>query len=93
MTQLEIELPELAFSVLRLSPHEFAAEMRLAAAVHWYAERRSSQAEAAEIAGLSRAEPCFACAATLSAGGATCEGRARFRPSRRAPGTARCGVS
>jgi predicted HTH domain antitoxin len=39
-----------------MSPHEFAAEMRLAAAVQWYSERRISQGKAAEIAGLSRAE-------------------------------------
>jgi predicted HTH domain antitoxin len=56
MTQLAIDLPESAFSALRMSPHEFAAEMRLAAAVQWYSERRISQGKAAEIAGLSRAE-------------------------------------
>lgn len=55
MTQLAIDLPESAFSALRVSPHEFAAEMRLAAAVQWYAERRISQGKAAEIAGVSRA--------------------------------------
>jgi predicted HTH domain antitoxin len=34
----------------------FLLEMRLAAAVKWYETQRISQAKAAEIAGLSRAE-------------------------------------
>jgi predicted HTH domain antitoxin len=55
MTQVAIDLPESVFSALRLSPHEFAAEMRVAAAVQWYGERRISQGKAAEVAGLSRA--------------------------------------
>lgn len=55
MTQLALELPEGAFSALRLAPDAFAAEMRIAAAVQWYAERRLSQGKAAEVAGLSRA--------------------------------------
>ena len=54
MTQLAIELPETVFSALRLSPHEFANEMRIAAAVQWYGERRISQGKAAEVAGISR---------------------------------------
>jgi len=56
MTQLALELPENIFSALRLPPAEFAREMRIAAAVQWYAERRISQKKAAEIAGQSRAE-------------------------------------
>jgi predicted HTH domain antitoxin len=56
MTQLALELPENIFSALRLPPAEFAREMRIAAAVQWYAERRISQEKAAEIAGQSRAE-------------------------------------
>lgn len=55
MTHLAIDLPEAVFSSLRLSPKEFAAEMRIASAVQWYGERRLSQAKAAEVAGLSRA--------------------------------------
>ena len=35
---------------------EFASELRLAAAVKWYEQRKVSQGRAAEIAGLSRAE-------------------------------------
>ena len=54
MTQLAIELPEAIFSALRLSPREFASEMRIAAAVQWYGERRISQGKAAEVAGISR---------------------------------------
>ncbi len=56
MTQLALELPDSTFSALRLSPSEFAREMRIAAAVQWYAEQRVSQEKAAEIAGQSRME-------------------------------------
>ncbi len=56
MTQLAFELPDNTFSALRLSPAEFAREMRIAAAVQWYAEKRVSQEKAAEIAGQSRVE-------------------------------------
>ena len=54
MTQLAMDLPEDVFSALRLAPREFAREMRIAAAVQWYGERRVSQGKAAEIAGISR---------------------------------------
>ena len=33
---ITIDLPETVFSAIRKSPSEFAAEMRLAAAVKWY---------------------------------------------------------
>lgn len=56
MATLTIELPEGAFSALRRSPQEFAKEMRIAAAVQWYAQQQISQEKAAEIAGLSRVE-------------------------------------
>ncbi len=56
MTNLTIPLPDNAFSALRLSPAEFVCEMRIAAAVHWYAQQQVSQGRAAELAGLSRAE-------------------------------------
>ena len=56
MTTMTIDLPESAFSALRLSPQKFVKEMRIAAAVQWYAQQRISQGKAAEIAGLSRAE-------------------------------------
>jgi predicted HTH domain antitoxin len=56
MTTITIELPEDAFAALRKSPEDFAREMRIAAAVQWYAERVVSQGKAAEIAGMSRAD-------------------------------------
>jgi predicted HTH domain antitoxin len=54
--QITIELPRDAFSALRQDPETFVREMRLAAAIQWYAGRRISQAKATEIAGISRAE-------------------------------------
>jgi predicted HTH domain antitoxin len=53
---LSIELPQDAFSALRQEPVVFVQEMRLAAAIKWYEVGRISQAKAAEIAGISRAE-------------------------------------
>jgi predicted HTH domain antitoxin len=54
MTALSIDLPEGVFSALRLSPEEAARELRLIAAMHWYAQGAVSQEKAAEIAGLDR---------------------------------------
>jgi len=56
MATVTIELPDGAFSALRRSPEEFVKEMRIAAAVQWYAQQQISQEKAAEIAGLSRTE-------------------------------------
>jgi predicted HTH domain antitoxin len=53
---LTLELPRQLFSAFRQEPEEFLAAMRLAAAVKWYETEQVSQAKAAEIAGLSRAE-------------------------------------
>jgi predicted HTH domain antitoxin len=53
---LTIDMPETVFSAIRKSPSEFAAEMRLAAAVKWYEMGVVSQEKAAEIAGLIRAD-------------------------------------
>ena len=56
MKTLSLAFSESAFSALRLTPEDFAKELRLAAAVKWYEQERISQSKAAEVAGLSRAE-------------------------------------
>ncbi len=63
MTTVAIELPDEVFSALRRSPPEFAQQMRLAAAIHWYAQGKISQEKAALIAGLDRADFLAALAA------------------------------
>lgn len=55
MITVSVPLPESAFSALHLDPEGFAREMRISAAIQWYAQGRVSQDKAAEIAGLSRA--------------------------------------
>jgi len=56
MMEITLQLPEEVFSALRRSPQEFAREMRLAAAIHWYERGEISQEKAAEIAGLDRTD-------------------------------------
>lgn len=56
MATIHYDLPPSAFAALRLSPKEFAREMRVAACVQWYAQGLVSQEKAAEIAGLSRVD-------------------------------------
>jgi len=51
---IEMDLPESAFSALRLGPVQFAREMRLAAALKWYEAGMISQSKAAVLAGVSR---------------------------------------
>ncbi len=59
MTTVTIELPEGVYSALRKSPKDFAQELRMAAAAHWYQQGQVSQEKAAEIAGLDRVEFLF----------------------------------
>ena len=56
MTTLAIELPEEVFSSLKRTPKDFLLQMRLAAAIHWYAKSEISQEKAALIAGLDRVD-------------------------------------
>lgn len=56
MATLTLDLPEGVFSALRRSPEEFARDLRLAAAIHWYARGQVSQEKAAQIAGLDRTD-------------------------------------
>lgn len=56
MTTITFEFEPSAFGALRLAPSEFAREMRIAAAVQWYAQGVVSQGKAAELAGLTRAD-------------------------------------
>ena len=56
MHTMTLDMPEEVFSVLRRSPDEFLREMRLAAAMHWYAKGLVSQEKAAEVAGLDRTD-------------------------------------
>ncbi|MCB1058336.1 MAG: UPF0175 family protein [Acidobacteria bacterium] len=56
MATITYDMPPGSFSALRLSPSEFAREMRIAACVQWYAQGKISQGKAAEIAEISRAE-------------------------------------
>lgn len=56
MQTITLELPEEVFSALRRSPEEFARELRLAAAIHWYSRGEISQEKAATVAGLDRTD-------------------------------------
>ena len=51
-----MKLDEDVLSALRRSPDEFANEMRLAAAIHWYKRGEISQEKAAQVAGLDRTD-------------------------------------
>ena len=55
MKTLEVDIPDVAFSTMRMDLKEMASEMRNAAVVKWYELGRISQGRGAEIAGVSRA--------------------------------------
>jgi len=55
-TTISVDYDVTAFGALRLSPSEFARELRIAAAVQWYAQGKVSQGKAAELAALTRSE-------------------------------------
>lgn len=55
-TTVELELPDTAFSALRVSPSEFVKAMRVAASVKWFEAGMLSQGKAAEVAGITRAD-------------------------------------
>jgi predicted HTH domain antitoxin len=52
--KVSIDLPEHAFSALRMRPDNFVKEMSLAAAIKWYEMGLISQSKASELAGVSR---------------------------------------
>ena len=56
MMEITMKLDEGVLSALRRSPDEFANEMRLAAAIHWYRRGEISQEKAAQVAGLDRTD-------------------------------------
>ena len=56
MPRVTLDLPEEVFSALRRSPQEFARDLRLAAAIHWYERGEVSQEKAARIAGMDRTD-------------------------------------
>lgn len=56
MMEITMKLDEDVLSALRRSPDEFANEMRLAAAIHWYQRGEVSQEKAAQVAGLDRTD-------------------------------------
>ena len=62
MKTITIEVPDDAFAALGRSPEEFARDLRLAGAIHWYGQGIISQDKAASIAGLDRTDFLFALA-------------------------------
>jgi len=56
MMEITLRLPEDVLASLRRSPDQFARDMRLAAAIHWYERSEISQEKAAELAGLDRTD-------------------------------------
>ena len=53
MSTITIELPDEVVPSA-IPPEEFAHELRLAAAIHWYSRGQISQGKGAQIAGMDR---------------------------------------
>lgn len=53
---ISLHVPDGVAAAMRLSPDELAAEIKLAAAIHWYSQTRISQGRAAEMAGMHRVD-------------------------------------
>jgi len=56
MTTIQLRLPDEILAALKQSPDRFEAELRLAAAIHWYQQGTLSQERAAQLAGLDRTD-------------------------------------
>ena len=59
MPTVTLDVPVELLSATRQSPDDFLREMRLAAAMYWYARGTISQEKAAEVAGLDRTDFLF----------------------------------
>jgi predicted HTH domain antitoxin len=56
MTTITLKLPDDALTGSRRSPDQFGRDLRLAAALFWYAKGEMSQEKAAQVAGLDRTD-------------------------------------
>jgi predicted HTH domain antitoxin len=63
MTHIAMDLPDEVFSARKQPPREFIKDLRLAAAIHWYARGEISMEKGAMIAGLDRVDFLAALAA------------------------------
>lgn len=55
-TTIHVRVPDDILTAVRQTPDRFEAELRLAAAIHWYQQGTLSQERAAQLAGLHRAD-------------------------------------
>jgi len=56
MIHVDVTVPDSLIATLKMAAHEMPAELRLAAAIHWYQQSLLSMERAAETAGMTRAE-------------------------------------
>jgi len=61
-----LQFSEDVLSALRLSPEEFARDLRVAAAIHWCERGQLSQERAAQVAALTRPQLLMELARTKS---------------------------